>query len=273
MIYGNASWGFREMDLEEQLKITAKMELPILELGIANAPKDLTLDASYSELENVKSLYKKYSVKLMCAATGNDFTNGKCDDVEKVEKVIDICAKLGVKYLRIFAGFSPAAEVVGERWDIMIDCLNEVSGYAKSKGVYAVVETHGGVTAFDDGVEHFVSVTTNIETLTKILKQAPDIKLNYDPANLYAAGIENQKKFFEKIKDRVCCVHLKDFVKLPSGHLRPAACGESDFDWKTTLSMLKDFGGPAMFEYEIPESVEEGCKKCLEYIKKTEETI
>lgn len=24
MIYGNASWGFREMDLEEQLKITAK---------------------------------------------------------------------------------------------------------------------------------------------------------------------------------------------------------------------------------------------------------
>ena len=75
MIYGNASWGFREMDLEEQLKITAKMELPILELGIANASKDLPLDASDSELENVKSLYKKYSVKLMCAATGNDFTN------------------------------------------------------------------------------------------------------------------------------------------------------------------------------------------------------
>lgn len=116
MIYGNASWGFHEMDLEEQLKITAKMELPILELGIANAPKDLPLDASDSELENVKSLYKKYGVKLMCAATGNDFTNGNSDDVEKVKRVIDICAKLGVKYLRIFAGFSPAAEVVGERW-------------------------------------------------------------------------------------------------------------------------------------------------------------
>ena len=273
MIYGNASWGFREMDLEEQLKITAKMELPILELGIANAPNDLPSDASDSELENVKSLYKKYGVKLMCAATGNDFTNGNSDDVEKVKRVIAICAKLGVKYLRIFAGFSPAAEVVGERWDIMIDCLNEVSGYAKSKGVYAVVETHGGVTAFDDGVEHFVSVTTNIETLTKILKQAPDIKLNYDPANLYAVGIENQKEFFEKIKDRVCCVHLKDFVKLPSGHLRPAACGESDFDWKAALSMLKDFEGPAMFEYEIPESIKEGSKECLEYIKKTEETI
>lgn len=64
MIYGNASWGFRELELEEQLKITAEMNLSVLELGIANAPKDLPSDASDSEIENVKNLYKKYvSVK------------------------------------------------------------------------------------------------------------------------------------------------------------------------------------------------------------------
>ena len=59
MKFGNASWGFRETPLEEQLKITKSLGLEVLELGIANAPKDLPLDTTDAELENVKSLYKK----------------------------------------------------------------------------------------------------------------------------------------------------------------------------------------------------------------------
>lgn len=273
MIYGNAAWGFRELPLEEQLRITAGMGLSVLELGIANAPRDLPADADSGKLAEVKALYEKYNIQLLCAAAGNDFTNNSREDVGKIKKVIDICARLGVKYLRIFAGFSAAAEVTGKRRDIMIDCLREVAAYATEQGVVAAVETHGGVTAYDDGVEHFASVTTNADTLAEILKQVPELMVNYDPANLYAVGIADQKEFWGKIKDRVCCVHLKDFVKLPTGHLRPAACGESDFDWRAELSMLQSFEGPAMFEYEIPESVEEGCIKCFNFIKKTEESI
>ena len=38
MLFGNASWGFRETPLEKQLEITSEMGLELLELGIANAP-------------------------------------------------------------------------------------------------------------------------------------------------------------------------------------------------------------------------------------------
>jgi len=107
MQFGNASWGFRETPLEKQLEITSDMGLETLELGIANAPNDLPLDVTDKELENVKKLFKKYNVKLLCAATGNDFTEGNDGDTDKIKRVTDICAFLGVKYLRIFAGFSP----------------------------------------------------------------------------------------------------------------------------------------------------------------------
>ena len=201
MIFGNASWGFRETPLEKQLEITSGMGLEVLELGIANAPVDLPLDVSDEELENVKELYKKYNVKLLCASTGNDFTNGVSDDVDKIKTVVDICAKLGVKYLRIFAGFSPVEEVVGDRWQTMIDCLNTVYAYANGKNVVLTVETHGGVSDFGDGVEHFYSTSSEPETLLKMIAEVPDIRMNYDPANLYAVGIKNPESVYEKIKD------------------------------------------------------------------------
>lgn len=266
MIFGNASWGFRETPLEKQLEITSGMGLELLELGIANAPADLPLDASDSELENVKNLYKKYNIKLLCAATGNDFTNGVKDDVDKIKKVVDMCEKLGVKYLRIFAGFTPVKEVVGEKWQTMIECLNSVYDYAKDTGVVLTVETHGGVNAFDDGVEHVYSTSSEPETLLKMISDVPDIRMNYDPANLYAVGIKNPETVYEKIKGKVSCIHLKDFVTLPSGHLLPAACGESDMDWKPILDSLADFDGPALFEYENTEDIEKGSKRCYNYI-------
>ncbi len=269
MILGNASWGFRETPLEKQLEITSDMGLSVLELGIANAPKDIPLDATDADLDKVKELYNKYGVELLCAATGNDFTTGDTADVAKIKRVTDICAYLGVKILRIFAGFSPAEEVVGERWDTMINCLKEVGAYAEVKGVTLTVETHGGVDGFDDGVLHFNSTSSKPELLYKMLGELPSyIKVNFDPANVRAVGTKNPETVYNEIKDRVAAVHLKDFANLPSGHLKPAACGEGDIDWAAVISALKDFDGPAMFEYENTEDIKEGSIRCYEHIKK-----
>jgi len=273
MQFGNASWGFRETPLEKQLEITSDMGLETLELGIANAPNDLPLDVTDKELENVKKLYKKYNVKLLCAATGNDFTEGNDGDTDKIKRVTDICAFLGVKYLRIFAGFSPVEEVCGDRWDIMINSLNTVYDYAEKKGVILTVETHGGVNSYDDGVEHFYSTSSKPDVLCKMIAAVPKIRLNFDPANLYAVGIKNPEILYEEIKDKVCCVHLKDFVKLPSGHLLPSACGESDMDWNAILKSLADFDGPALFEYENTEDIKEGSVRCYKYISDIKEKM
>ena len=266
MIYGNAAWGFRETPLEEQFKITADMGLDVIEIGIANAPADIPLDATDAELDKVKALSEKYGVKMLCAATGDDFTAG-ADDVEKVKKVIDICDKLGVKYLRIFAGFMPLADVTESVFEMMMDSLTKVCNYAKDKDIIPVIETHGGVDGYDDGVVHIMSTTTDLDSIMRIINGLPDnVRLCYDPANLYAVGIKHPEEFYEKIKDKVAYAHFKDFAPLPSGHIKPSFCGDSDMDWAAILESMKDFNGPALFEYENVEDIKEGLIKCLNHI-------
>lgn len=270
MKFGNAAWGFRELELEEQLKITSGMGLKIHELGIANAETDIKTDASDAELESVRALYEKYGIGLLCAATGNDFTCGNSDDVEKIKRVTDMCAVLGVKYLRIFAGFSHKEEVTGKRWQTMVESLNRCAEHAKKRNVTLVVETHGGVDGFDGGeVEHFNSVTTCTDTLKRLLDELDEsIMFNYDPANLYAVGHSDPSEVYELLRGRVAYVHLKDFKTMPSGHKKPAACGESGMDWKKIAAGLKGFDGPLLFEYEIPSDLEDGLKRSYEFAKK-----
>lgn len=266
MKFGNAAWGFRETPLEQQLQITKDLGLKVLELGIANAPNDIQIGG---DTKAVKELYRKYGIELVCAATGNDFSTGSRDDVTKIMAVIDMCADMGVRYLRIFAGFSPVAEVTGKRWDNMIDCLRTVAEYGKSRNVIPVVETHGGVDSFDDGgVRHFHTTSTTPETLKKMLKELPDnVGINYDPANLYAVGIKNPDEVYQEIKDKVCYIHMKDFAPMPSGNIKPAACGESDMDWKTILDGIGQRDIIALFEYENTWDIKEGCMRCYDYIK------
>ena len=268
MKFGNASWGFRETPLEEQFKITHDMGLHVLELGIANAPMDIFLDADKKALDAVKEMSEKYDVSIKCAATGNDFSTGSDSDLPKIKRVIEICEYLGVKYLRVFAGFSPVEEVTGARWDNMINCIKQSAEYADARGVVITIETHGGVNSYDDGVEHYMSTSSQPETLYKMLDELPEtVKVNYDPANLWAVGIRNPEAVYEKIKDRVAVVHMKDFSALPSGLLKPSACGESGMDWDLILKAMSGFDGYALFEYENTEDISDGLQRSYNYIK------
>ena len=276
MKYGCAAWGFRETPLEEQLKITRDFGFKYLELGIANAEKDIPADADRDTLEQVKNLYKKYGVELLCGATGCDFTVDKKDclaNVEKIKKVIDLCQYLGIKYVRIFSGFSPCGEVVGEKWDTMINCLNEIADYSSNTNVIPVIETHGGVDGYDDGVVHFKSTSAEKESVKKLVTQLSDrIKFVYDPANLYAVGY-NPAEFYEIIKNKTAYAHFKDFAPLKSGHILPAACGESSMDWKDIFKAMEGFEGPVFIEYENVEDVREGIKRSIDYLNKIEKEL
>lgn len=265
MKFGNAAWGFRETALEEQLKITRQMGLPLLELGIANAPNDLPLNVTDAQIEGVKQLFAKYGIELFCAATGNDFTTGNDADLPKLKRVIDICEKLGVKILRIFSGFSPVEDVVGDRWDCMIRCLTEIANY--SENVTLAIETHGGVNGFADSVQHFHSTSSKPDILQKMLSQLPkSVRVNFDPANLWAVGIAHPEEVYAAIREQVAIVHLKDFVTLPSGHRKPAACGESEIDWPALMATM-DPDLPMLFEYENTEDVAEGLTRCYQFVK------
>lgn len=189
MQYGLAAWGLREESLESQLRITSGLGLDLLEFSIANYEKDaLQIGATPEQIREVKEMFRKYGIRLECGCTGNDFTG---DDVEeqirKVTEVIDIAAELGIRFLRIFAGFQSDSVVCGKRKTRMLDALRTVQAHAEQKQVLLCVETHGGVTALENGaLHHFHSATTRTDLWKEILETG--VSCTYDPANLAAVG-------------------------------------------------------------------------------------
>lgn len=276
MILGNATWGFRKTPLKKQLEITEAMGLSLLELSIGNSSTDaLRLGASDEEIRRVREMFKQHGVDFLCGATGNDFTGVDAEScrtsAKDVCKAIDVAAEMGIKYLRIFAGFSPVREVVGSRWNTMIECIDIVAKHAREKGVALAIETHGGVEKKSETeCRHFHSTTTDPKALEKLLEEIPeDVGINFDPANFNAVGYEKPEEVYEKISDRVNYIHLKDFAPIEgSDYLTPVACGEGPIDWQSIMDALKGYDGPALIEYENTSDAEDGFKRSLEFLKK-----
>ncbi|MBS5533144.1 TIM barrel protein [bacterium] len=276
MEYGNAAWGLRELPLEEQLKLTQAMGLHLLELSIANYHRDaLQPDASAEQIRQVKALFAQYDVRPDCGATGNDFTAGSAADVreslDRVKRAADIAAALGVKVLRIFAGFTSDSLVYGERFDRALEALQLAAEHVRGTGVRLAIETHGGVAATGDVLHHSATVTTRIDTMRKLLESLPaaEIGMNYDPANLAAVGDAAPERWFGLFRDRIALVHLKDFRDVPGG-IVPAGCGEGRLDWKALPAVLKEYDGPALIEYELPADVEDGLRRSLRFLKQNQ---
>ena len=281
MIFGNAAWGFRETPLEKQLQITKEMGLEYLELGIGGHRNDyIQLDAGDEILEGARELFNRYGIKLLCASTGNDFTlasETEClNELKNIKGAIDIAGKLGIAHLRIFAGFSPAAEVTGKRWSTMRNCLCESSEYASGVGVSTAVETHGGVESEYGGVRHFYSTSSKPELLLNLMAQLPsEAKVVFDPANLGAVGLNGNEinALYRKLKPRIAYMHLKDFKPSLTGGglLSPCACGEGQLDWEKLMKEFSEYPGVGMIEYENTEDIRDGLKRSLEVLRKTDE--
>lgn len=274
MKFGTAAWGFRETPLVQQLVITRRLGLTLLELGIAGHENDfLQLGASDDKIAEVAALFRAHGVSLSCASTGNDFTQADGEacraDLEKVKAVTSIAAKLGVRYLRIFAGFSPAADVKGVRWSRMVDCLNSATEYADTLGVTLTVETHGGVESVPGGIAHFDSTSTRPELIERWLGEAsPHLRLLFDPANLGAVGMDETAilALYQKLKPWISTFHLKDFKRVTPTALQPCACGEGKLDWAKLMPVFAAHPGAGFMEYEMTADIEDGLTRTLRAI-------
>ena len=277
MRYGLAVWGLRFTPLREQLAMTRRLGVDLLELGIAGFRTDLLqADSSACFTETVRTLFRENSLTPVCAATGNDFTLPKESDtlasLDRTLAALKLADALGIRYLRIFAGFSPVAEVTGERYRLLVDCLRKVYEAAKRTQVIPVMETHGGVEGLSDGsVRHFASISTEYETLDRLFDDVPDMRMNYDPANMYLLG-KDVCDFYRRYREKIDYVHLKDFVRKGLGWV-PAACGAGKMDWSALLTEMRSFDGPAILEYEIPADVEQGFSVSLDFLRKEESRI
>ncbi|MBO7741121.1 MAG: sugar phosphate isomerase/epimerase [Victivallales bacterium] len=265
---GSAAWGLRETPLEEQFALCRRLGLSQLELSIGNGPKDWVQPDSPEELlEKIALWREQYGVGTICGCTGNDFTaeGDLGGDIAHVKAATDTASRLGIRYLRIFAGFTSDSLIYGARLERMLDALKAVAEHGAERGMVIAVETHGGVTPTGDGsIIHFQSPSTRADIWPMIL--ATGCRMLFDPANLNAAGHPDTTAFLREFRDAVAYVHLKDFADVPGG-VRPAAIGEGRMKVQPLLDEIRALDCPVMLEYEMPGDIADGLQRSLDLLK------
>ena len=178
-----------------------------------------------------------------------------------------IAGTLGIRYLRIFAGFAPPEAVTGRRADVQRACLERAAAACIAHGAAPAVETHGGVAPLANGaVRHVPSTTTTPRTLDKMLEAVPGLRLLFDPANVRAVG-EDPCAFYRRYRERIALVHLKDFAPAAGGGLLPVACGEGALDWPELLPLVAEAQGPLLIEYENPGDAADSFRRSLAFLE------
>lgn len=262
MKLGCASWGFRELDLEEYFRIAAALGLEYLEVECFNeeeAPRHIPSDFTPEDMIRLQAKAKEKNVEIVSFAGGNDFTvtdkAAIANDIARIKRMIDL-AKVGkVEVIRVFAGWIEEKKAGETTYAQVINALKETGRYALKKGVILALENHGGI-------------TSDPEQIKKILDgvNLPSVRLNYDPANFHHCK-NDPVRALGYLKNYISYVHLKD-SKFEDEIHKFKAVGEGKIDWLPIIDWLNtSFNGYAMIEYENPADVVDGTERSLSFLK------
>jgi len=140
---------------------------------------------------------------------------------------IDLALAAKVKYIRVLADKDAKP---GENLDLkyIAETLKEICNYAKPKNVDVLIETNG----------YFA----NSENMLNLLKQADckNLFIIWDAHHTYQIAKEKPCKTFEKLKDFIKHIHIKD-SKIISGNINYCMTGSGDMPILEILKELKKF--------------------------------
>ena len=280
MKLGLAEWGMRDLPIEEHYKMTQKFGLKYLELGIGGyTPGQIPVGMDEKWVKKLQGYSKKYDVLTPYMCFGNDFTieDEAAIDVKADEIIADLpaCSEIGVTHLRLFSGFSSHKDIVGKRWDIMIDAFKKVAKACEKYGMQISVETHGMLEPKGDGVIHHHTTSTDKDAIARLLEDTPqNVGINYDPGNLKPVQDGDVISYLPLIGKRLNYCHLKDWKQLENGSWIPVAIGDvpdTTIDWVKLFDAI-DFDGVFLLEYEQTFDIEDGFRRSLDFLSKIAKT-
>ncbi len=197
---------------------------------ITPRPEEMGPDDHMKVLEEVKN----YGLTLI--AVSGHTRMGKKDTVDRLKKVIDFASKSGAGYLVTDAG-----EVKDSRDEEKFYAdISQLADYAKDSKVTICLEMHG---------EWCNTGPKGAEIIKKI--SHPNVKLNYDTANVIFYGGVMPEEDIEAALPHMAYLHLKDNGSGKKGDWNFPALGEGILDFDTIFEKIKDYKGPIDVEIEF----------------------
>jgi sugar phosphate isomerase/epimerase len=269
---GCGEWGFRELDLPEHFRIARDLGFRTLEFGIGGGQAGrLPEEPSRPDIDDFRALARKHGVATPGCCLENDFTlpspPAHAQMVERTLRQIRAARQCGASFVRLFAGFTPAAEMTESIWARMIDAFSQADQLCAELGLSIAVETHGRITMRDGAAHHEHTVSTEPAAARRLMGSLPwRIGVNYDPGNLKAVSPADRTYGLPLFSGRINYCHLKDWKRSGGGWVA-CAIGDDDLDYGALLPRVK-FGGVHLIEYEPTEDVVDGIRRSLAYLER-----
>lgn len=185
------------------------------------------------EIKKNLTLCNNYNINLFAIAAHDCLL--RKNGFEEFKKLIDIAESLNIEY--ITTGSSRINSIEDEKK--FLNDINKLGYYAREKKINICVETAG-------------EWIKNGEILAKIMKDInyPNIKINYDPANVIFYSDAEPAKDIKFVLPYLGYVHLKD----KRGGYKIwdfPALGEGIIDFKRIFEILSEYNVPFSVEIEF----------------------
>ncbi|MGC9454636.1 MAG: sugar phosphate isomerase/epimerase family protein [Phycisphaerae bacterium] len=254
-----STFPYRDKDVDEALVDIAAAGFEKVDL--LGAEPHFSLDEQKWNPRRARAHALDHGLKIANLATyvgggfGSEDENARQQELEKVQRAIDLAVAVGARSIRVFRG--PKEYDDPSYIPRMAPWFRKAAEYASEKYIYMGVENHGG------------GISGSPEACLELCRQvgSPYFGILYDPCNLLRAGTD-YKQALKTLREHIVHVHLKDGTSDPDSQ-KTTMLGEGDIDVYWLVKQLDEigYGGDIAVEYEV-ETVppDKGLLKWYDYL-------
>jgi L-ribulose-5-phosphate 3-epimerase len=248
---GVCSWSLQVKSVPELRQFLDRLGINVVQIACGDPHH-----ASWEEGDSLPSVARDSGIIMtgaMLGFPGEDYTtpqtiketggfgkpSWRAERIERLKWALDRTLALGLSDLTLHAGFLPEPGDP-ERFP-MLDTLAQAGELARQAGV---------ILAFETGQETAALLRRTLDEL-----QSPNIKVNFDPANMLLYDMGDPQSAIELLGPDIRSVHVKDARRptTPGTWGQEVRLGEGEVDIRKFVSSLKSVGyrGPLVIEREV----------------------
>jgi sugar phosphate isomerase/epimerase len=248
---GVCSWSLQVKSVPELKQLLGRLGLDVVQIACGDPHH-----ASWDEGDRMPEAAKAAGFRMtgtMLGFPGEDYTTPQTiqktggfgdpalrpERLERVQWALERTRALGLVDLMFHAGFIPEPGQPDRK--PYLDTLAKVSDLAKAKGV---------TVAFETGQE-----TADLLRLTLDELRCPNLKINFDPANVLLYDMGDPLRAVEILGPDIRSVHAKDAnrTKVPGTWGEEVPLGQGQVNIKQFIKTLRKVGyqGPLCIEREV----------------------
>jgi len=248
---GVCSWSLQVKSIPELKGLLDRLGIDVIQIACGDPHH-----AAWAEGDDMPAAAKAAGFRMtgaMLGFPGEDYTTPqtiqhsggfgnpatRAERLERLSWALDRTRELGLSNLMLHAGFIPDPGDPDRR--PFLDTLGKVSALAQAKGI---------TVGFETGQE-----TADLLRLTLDELKCPNLKVNFDPANMLLYDKGDPIRAVEILGPDIRSVHVKDAIwtKVPGTWGDEVPLGQGEVNIRSFLQTLKKVGyrGPLCIEREV----------------------